>query len=196
MRARTSGATRALVAVSSATLLGLALFVQTASAGLPSLDAPLTVVKVVDGVAPAGTTFTATITCDDDIIGDGEVGTDTATVTFDATGQPTSADTIGFRGPGVCTVTETANGGATTVAYGCEGVQGTIGEESDWGPSRADILPDVCATTGPTDPIEVNISEPDQSATVTITNTFTAPTPPPAPPVVAPAVVAQPAFTG
>jgi hypothetical protein len=204
MRARNTGATRVLIAVASVSMLTLALFVQTAGAGLGGgLSAPLTVVKVVDPAhpAPPGTTFTATIHCDDTIIDPGteptantEIeGLDTATVTFDATGQPTTPDTIGFIGPGVCTVTETATGGAATVSYACEGVQGTIDDapikESFGGPSSSDVLPPVCATTGPVDPIEVNISEPDQSATVTITNTFAAPQ-------IAPQIVAQPAFTG
>jgi hypothetical protein len=195
VRAKQSGTTRAFIAVAAASTLVLALSVQTAGAGLGGgLAAPLTVIKVVDGVAPAGTTFTATIHCDSAIIDDGDEGADTTTVTFDATGQPTSADTIGFGGPGVCTVTETVSGGAKTVAYACEGVQGTIDDEpikeSFGGPSTSDVLPPVCATTGPVDPIEVNISEPDQSATVTITNTFAAEIKPAA------QIVAQPAFTG
>jgi hypothetical protein len=210
MRAWTLGATRASIAVASASLMVMGFMAQGANAGLENeLSAPLTVVKVVDPAhpAPTGTTFTATVHCDGSIIDTGEPaneatdeGTDTATITFDATGQPTSPSTIGFINEGVCTVTETANGGAKSVSYACEGVQGTIKEGSEpvnpqfEGPSSADVLPAVCATTGPVDPIEVNISEPDQSATVTITNSFeVAPTPPP---VVAPEVVAQPTFTG
>jgi hypothetical protein len=202
MHAWRTGATRALIAVAAASLLAGAVFVQTAGAGIEGeIAAPLTIVKVVDGVAPAGTTFTATVQCDDDIIDTGEEdGANTATVTFDASGQPTSADVIGFRGPGTCTVTETAAGGASTVAYACSGVQGTPGEEGgevevpigegfDGPSSSAVVLPAVCGTTGPVDPITVNVSAPDQSATVTITNTFSAATP-------AAQIVAAPAFTG
>jgi hypothetical protein len=174
-----------------------AVFVQTAGAGLQEIDAPLTIVKVVDGVAPAGTTFTATVQCDGDIIDIGEEdGVNSATVVFDALGQPTTADVIGFRGPGECAISETATGGASSVAYACSGVQGTPVDEEEppvkqgFGPSPAAVvLPPVCATTGPQG-VEVNISTPDQTATVTITNTFT-PAPKPAA-----QIVAAPAFTG
>ncbi len=184
---------RGVFAAGAAALLAAGVLAPTAGAGVaPTLAAPLTVLTVVDGIAPAGTTFTATIHCDGAIIDEGGSGTDTATVTFDATGQPTSADTVGFGGPGVCTVTETASGGASSVAYGCTGQQGTISggvSGFEHQASASDVLPPVCATTGPVDPIEVNISAEDQSATVTVTNTFVAPTP-------SPAVVVQPAFTG
>jgi hypothetical protein len=207
MRAWTVGATRASVAVASAALMVAGFMAQGAGAGLnPGLAAPLTVVKVVHGAVPAGTTFTATVHCDSPIIDTGEPqpqatdeGTDTATITFDATGQPTSVSTIGFIESGVCTVTETGTGAAQSVSYACDGVQGTlptddtepVNPEFD-GPSTADVLPPVCATTGPVEPIEVNISEPDQSATVTITNTFADP----APAIAPEAVAAQPTFTG
>ncbi|HEY3673864.1 MAG TPA: hypothetical protein VGN51_23220 [Acidimicrobiia bacterium] len=206
MRVRTTGATRALIAVALVSTFALAVFVPAAGAGIegPNLSAPLTVVKVVDPAhpAPAGTTFTATVHCDSNIIDPGEgadaetvEGLSETTITFDATGQPTSPDTIGFVEGGLCTVTETSTGGAKSVAYACEGVLGTIDSEAPIkqsfdGPSASDVVPPVCATTGPVDPIEVNIFAPDQSATVTITNTFD--------PEIKPAaqIVAQPAFTG
>src|SRR5436190_444149 len=99
----------------SSVALATVAFASPAGAGIqqpPSDVTPLTVVKTVSGPVPEGTTFTATVECDDDIIRDGLDVTDTATVTFDATGQPTSADTITFDDPGSCTVTETAKGGA------------------------------------------------------------------------------------
>ena len=103
---------------------GLALGAMAASAGAGELKeaAPLTIVKTVSGPVPEGTTFTAELFCLSPIIIDGESGTDTATVTFDATGQPTSADTFYFGDPGECTVTETADGGAATTTYACDGV--------------------------------------------------------------------------
>jgi hypothetical protein len=198
MRVRRFRAVRAALVAGGVAALALVGFAPGAGAGLEGVDAPLTIVKVVDGVAPAGTTFTATIQCSDDIIDNGEDGTDVATVTFDATGQPTSPDVIGFDGPGECDISETAQGGATTVSYACEGVQGTpIDEEPPLEPEgfevspSAVVLPPVCASVE-AEGVEVNISAPDQSGTVTITNTF-APLQPIQP---AAQVVAQPAFTG
>ena len=186
------------VPVFAVAAVAVALLAPAAVAGAPALDAPLTVAKVVDGVAPAGTTFAATIQCSEDIIEVGEGETDVATVTFDALGQPTSQDTFGFDGPGLCNVTETTTGEADSVAYACEGVQGTIDEEEEVPieesfdvDGAAVVLPPVCGTSGPAGPITVNISAEDQSALVTITNTFDDPGP-----QAAPLVVAQPAFTG
>jgi len=200
MRFRGFHAVRAAFVVASVAALALVVLAPGAGAGNGGkAAAPLTIVKVVQGDAPAGTTFEVTVHCDDNIIDNGAEGTDTTSVTFDATGQPTSPDVVVFDGPGTCTVTETATGGAQSVAYACEGVEGTGGDgeeppaESAFGdPSAtAEVLPPVCATSGPVDPIEVNISAPDQSATVTVTNTFPQPVPQPAA-----QVVAQPAFTG
>ena len=186
------GATRALVTVASTAVLALALFAPAAGAGKgPSQAAPLTVLKTTTGTVPAGTTFTATVACDDDIIYTGEDSIAEATVTFAADGQPTSADTIYFTNDGVCTVTETATGGATTTTYACEGSIPALEEESEgvFGEQAVPVEP-VCATTGP-GPITVNIITESQEATVTIHNTFTDPAPQPAA-----QVVAQPAFTG
>jgi hypothetical protein len=198
MRAHGSRAVRAALVASGVTALALVGFAPGAGAGLEGVDAPLTIVKVVDGVAPAGTTFTATIQCSADIIDDGGEGTNMATVTFDATGQPTSADVIGFNGPGECDISETAQGGATTVSYACSGVQGTpVDDEEPVEPEGFDVspsavvLPPVCASVE-AEGVEVNISTPDQSGTVTITNTFV----PLQPIQPAAQVVAQPAFTG
>jgi hypothetical protein len=174
-------------------------FSQVAFAGAVPVGpvAPLTVVKTVSGTVPAGTTFTATIQCDDDIIDTGDGSTDQATVTFDSTGQPTSADTVGFDDPGQCTVTESASGGAATTTYSCEGtVPDEPTKESDFSATQvAPIDEVVCEAAGPqAAPITVNIFDEGQTATVTIHNTFVAPTPPP--PIPAAQVVAQPAFTG
>src|SRR3954466_10057828 len=132
MQVRRLHAVRAALAIGSIGALALMTTASTAGAGIEEvIDAPLTIVKVVNGVAPAGTTFTATIQCSDNIIVVGGSDTDTATVTFDATGQPTSPDVIGFDDPGQCAVTETATGGASTVAYACTGVQGIPVDDVD-----------------------------------------------------------------
>jgi hypothetical protein len=188
-----------------AAALAFAVVAPGASAGILGEAAPLTIVKTVSGPVPAGTTFTATIQCvpdpapeaADGIIDNGtEEGTDVATVTFDATGQPTSPDTVSFNGPGTCTVTETGNGGAASTTYACEGTIPPLDEEEPPGGVGAfQELPEfdpVCPSAGPqAAPITVNIEAPSQSATVTIANTFTAAAPQPAA-----QVVAQPAFTG
>jgi|1186.fasta_scaffold538868_2 hypothetical protein len=195
MRAWTSGATRVALTVGSISALAMAVFVANAGAGVvPTLDAPLTVVKTVSGPVPAATTFTAQIHCDSAIIDTDDGNTDTATVTFDSSGQPTSPDTVGFDDPGSCTVTETASGGAASTTYACE--SSVIDDSESAFPSA--VTPDspVCVAAGPSaTPLTVNIVDPDQSATITIANTFTAVTPTP---VVQPAaaVAAAPAFTG
>jgi hypothetical protein len=174
--------------------LGVGALAPAATAGDgPSQDAPLSVVKTVSGPVPAGTTFTATIHCDGQIIDTGDGIVDTATVTFDATGQPTSADTVFFDDPGTCTVTETANGGAATTTYACEGSAPLDDPEKESefsGNAVVEPIDALCATAGPqADPITVHIVDQDQEVTVTIANTF-------AEPQAAPQVVAQPAFTG
>jgi hypothetical protein len=188
--------------------IGAVGFTQMASAGVGPQEglAPLTIVKTVSGPVPAGTTFTATVDCGGDhiIFVQGDDPTDTATVTFDSTGQPTSPDIVTFVDGGQCTVTETASGGATTTRYACEG---SIPEppsttttteavpKSEGGVFPSAVLPDdpICTAAGPqAAPIAVNIEDEDQEATVTIANTFAAAQP------IQPAaqVVAQPTFTG
>ncbi len=194
MRSTTFGAFRVIFAGAAATALAIGLSVVAAGAGVvPIGAAPLTIVKTVSGPVPAGTTFTATIACDDDIIVDGGSGTDTATVDFAADGQPTTPDTLNFEGPGSCTVTESATGGAATTTYACEG---TVPAEEvpapEGGFSAQQVEEPICPSAGPqAQPISVNIEFEDQTATVTIANTFVEPTPQPAA-----EVVAQPAFTG
>ena len=189
MQGRSFIAARAVVAAGSVALVVLGLSALPAGAGAgPISAAPLTIVKTVSGPVPAGTTFTATLECDDDVI---TGGSDTATVSFDSTGQPTTPDVITFTNSTSCTVTETATGGAATTTYACEGTEPPASES----PSAQQVEPEpICPSAGPqAGPITVNIEFEDQTATVTIHNTFNAP---PAPPQVAPQVVAQPAFTG
>jgi hypothetical protein len=190
------GALRAALVAGSVAALVLVMWAPGAVAGRVGLDAPLTVVKTVSGPVPEGTTFTATIECDDDIIVDGSDIVDSVEVHFDATGQPTSQDTFGFDDPGTCTVTETDDGDAETTTYACESTL----PPTDATAQQED--PDICSDAGPqSDPITVEIFDPDQTATVTIANTFVAPattttTTAPAAPQAAPAVVAPARFTG
>jgi len=193
MRVRSSRAVRAALTLGAVAACAFAFGAPAAAGGGgPSNAAPLTVVKTVSGTVPAGTTFTATIACGDDIIDNGAgTGVASATVTFDASGQPTSADTVFFRNDGQCTVTETATGGAASTTYACEGNNpDEPAKDSEFSASQVEPIDVVCETTGPA-PITVNIIDEDQEAVVTIHNTFTDPAPQPAA-----QVVAQPAFTG
>ena len=166
-------------------------------AGAGFQGAPLTIAKTVSGPVPAGTTFTATIQCDDPIIDDDSEGTDSAVVQFDAQGDPIGLDSVTFFSTGPCTVTETATGGAASTTYACASTVAPAAA-SGFGDVSAQQVQPICPTAGPqAAPISVNIVSSTQNATVTIHNTFTDPTTPPAPPIVAaPQVVAQPALTG
>jgi hypothetical protein len=176
---------------------GVVAGISAASAGAPALTNRLTILKTVSGEVPEGTTFTVTVECDHDVIDDGEGGTDTATATFDAEGQPTNAaaDQIDLLSTiGTCTVTETEDGGATSTTYECEG-----------GPTvSATAVALVCPEPGPVEEsITVNKSYPAIDATVTVDNTFPEPAttttttaPPPQQPAASPAIVARPVFTG
>jgi hypothetical protein len=82
----------------------------------------------------------------------------------------------------VCTFTETDNAGATSTTYACAGTN-----PPDTQPTAAALDDQPCPVTGPqAAPISVNIAAPDQTAAVTITNTYTAAAP----------LVLQPHFTG
>jgi hypothetical protein len=176
-----------VVAVAGLALAGLA--TSAGAGGGQMLTAPLTIAKTVHGTVPAGTTFTVTVHCDSAIIDDGGTGVDTVTVVFDAQGNPTTPATFGFGDPGQCTVTETATGGAATVTYSCVGTLPTDGGKgSDVAPSQ--VIPEepVCATDGPqVNPMIVNVVSGDQTATVTVDNTFVE---------AAPMTIVQPVFPG
>jgi hypothetical protein len=170
-----------------------------AAGGPAPVENSLTIVKTVEGPVPEGTTFTVTVECTNDVIDDGDGGTDSATVEFDADGQPTTDDVIdlvfGVEAEGVCTVTETVDGGAESTTYACEGV-------STASPAATAVAP-ICPEAGPVeDDIVVNKSYPAIDATVTVHNTFvaapttTTTTKPPAPAPSPAAVVAKPTFTG
>ena len=150
----------------------------------------LTVDKVVDGTAPAGTTFTVTVVCTDDVIADPNAPSgfvDSATIVFDAVGTPQGPNTftVAYLVPsGTCTVTETDAGEADSTTYECRETLAFPG---------ATVR---CGATGPTsDPAQfqygftVNNFEP---LNVTVTNGFDPEAPAPAADVVA----AQPSFTG
>ena len=166
----------------------------TALAVLPALPAgagrtgvaPLHVRKVVVGPVPAGTQFVVQVSCDDNIIFNNSGGS-SETLVFDAQGNPAgTGDTVTFNeGSAECTVTETQNGGAASVSYQCEGSvpppttpsgASVLDGAGRFSPRLAGLQLLPCQTSGPqSDPITVNITNRNQEATVTITNTFVDP---------------------
>jgi len=184
--------------VAAAVALVAALPLVGVGTGTAQEEASFTVVKVVTGDPPAGTTFTVDVQC----IGVVNAGTSgasagtgsttatsstTATTTgnvhaasgaideivFNAQGQVVSGvASFGPPNPAGCTATERLNGGAQTVTYACSVSGATPVAEAD---------PTTCDGNQ-----TVNFpSLPVQSGTITITNAF-----PPAP------LVVEPAFTG
>jgi hypothetical protein len=143
----------------------------------------LTVVKHVVGSVPAGTTFTVEVNC---VSGIGPAAPVIPTVTFDATGAPLTSAVFSPGPTSTCTVTETVNGGASSVGYACDIVRG----------SSDQIGPPFLGSCTADNAVSFNDVIND-SATITVTNTFPTPAPPapPAPPV-AGAVQIAPAFTG
>jgi hypothetical protein len=168
------------------------------------LAAPLTIHKVLGGtvVFAPGTRFDVTISCLAPTINLGTLGrlgtASTVTLSFvaNASGAATAVgpDTIAFVNSTDCTVTETANGGATSVSYTCSaqidsGEDGPVAEGFG-NPSAAALgpFPDACSAPGSqASPMLVHIIRPNQSATVTIANQNDP---------VAPLVLIAPRFTG
>ena len=146
----------------------------------------LTIVKEVVGTAPTGTTFTVQVNC---VNGLGVGATNIPTVTFDATGTPSTPESAVFT-PGAtstCTVTETVDGGASSVGYACVSAGNDLTDKNG-------TLVDCTA-----DNVVHFTDVLGDSATITVTNTFVAPptstTSPPVPPVTQ-AVKVAPTFTG
>ena len=85
----------------------------------------LSILKVVTGQAPAGTTFTVHVVCSHVVItgvnAQASQTTVDRTLVFDALGHPFSGGnpTVIAAFTDTCNVTETASGGATTVSYTC-----------------------------------------------------------------------------
>jgi hypothetical protein len=139
----------------------------------------LTIHKVVTGQVPDGTTFTIHVACSHPVItGVSDQASQTTVnedLTFDSAGNPTAGTNpqVVASADDSCNVTETANGGATTVAYACT--------------DNASGSPTFCQTSNQ----DVQFgSTSGATAAVTVTNTF--PTAPPTPA----AVLVTPKFTG
>jgi len=156
--------------------------------GAQALEFTLTVKKVVTGVVPPGTTFTVTMTCvTQDSTGTGTPSSDTTTsttggahtasdgfpptITFNASGDPTTTNTGSLIPGESCTANETVKGGAQLVSYGCATTNAL--ELACVSSQQVQVIPD---------------NDVGADATITVINTF--PTPPPV------ALVVGPAFTG
>ena len=187
------------VAVGAVTLACAALV--PAGAGAVSTSAPLTIEKEVDGHVPDGTEFTVRVECNSPRIFTPSGSVSSAKVDFDSEGDPDGANTITFTGPTTCVVTETHDGDAEEVSYECEGqfppIDGGSAGFDDGVAAQQDEVADPCGGVhGPTeDPITVFIENPEQNATVTVTNEFPDPEKPASVPAAQPVAVA-PTFTG
>lgn len=171
--------TRTSLTLGVAVIALVALSALSAGAGLlPPDDNTVTVNKVVAGTVPVGTTFTVELSC----LGSFKGGPDFTVMTFDEHGTPTSGNNVvmvpSTGSAATCTATETATGGAATVAYGCVTSGNTTLATCPDGPAGQRVrFEDVSGSSG----------------VITVTNTFPTPVPDPAP---ASEVVVEPAFTG
>ncbi len=165
-------------------------------------DTPeLQVRKVVSGPASSG--FTAQVHCTTPDAAESAATTDVS-LAFHADGSPdpTSSPSGWIVRDGAwvladstlngstCTATETNDGGATSVSYGCS-----------WRPAESENPVDAgCpgASSGPTaTPASVQLQNDGDVGVLTITNTFPTPPTPPSPPAEAPLpVTIAPKFTG
>ena len=148
---------RARWAALAATIaLGAFVAIPAAPAGAQQANNTITVEKVVDGTAPEGTVFAVEVDCDS--------AEGPTTVYFDENGDPSDqngdsdpgsnvVDVDPFNDTDVCTVTETEDGGASSVSYSCD----------DENSLRTDCNADN----------EVEFDDVDDAtATVTVTNAF------------------------
>ena len=153
-------------------------------AGAPRANT-VTIEKHVIGTAPTGTVFTVQLDCQSNLAPlAAPLAAPIPTLSFDANGQAQSNNVFNVPAGQTCTVTETATGGASTVAYACAITRGSTDQIGP--PFLGNCTAGNVASF--TDVI-------GDHATITVTNTFVAPTPPPAPPVTQ-AVQVAPTFTG
>lgn len=175
-----------ILAAGAMALGAVAVVAAPSGAGAPPVNTVI-VEKHVTGDVPTGTTFTVEVTCES-ILGAGPAAPTPVTITFDAKGDPTSANSLTTPAGSQCTATETANGGATSTSYACAMEHGPTDEIGP--PFLGNCTADNQATFS--DVI-------GDTATITVTNTFaTTPTTPPIEPITpaATAVQAAPVFTG
>ena len=160
--------------------------------------ANLTVVKVVEGPVPAGTTFEIEVTCVSSVsaAADGVAAPSATTLTY---GDAGGTDSLPV-GPGDrCTVTETVDGGADSVSYACAVTD--PGQQGDFVQCSADMqtvdYDVVFGPAGATVTVTNSFSEDPPTTTTTTTTTTTPGDPEPPVSGASPGVVAAtPTFTG
>jgi hypothetical protein len=144
--------------------------------------------KVVSGDVPAGTTFTVQVTCGSTL--PTAAAPTPVTITFDASGNPTTENAVTTGAGTQCTATETDNGGATSTSYACAIERGDTDTDG----------PPFLGNCGPDDNQATFGDVIGDTATITVTNDFVTPptTTTPTEPITpaAAAVQATPVFTG
>lgn len=172
-----------ILAVAAMALGAVALAAAPGGAGASPTNTFI-VEKEVTGTVPAGTTFTVDVTCGSILEPGAAAPLPDAVITFDATGTPTSDNSVTTGAGTQCTATETVNGGATSTTYACDIVRGLTDQDG----------PPFLGNCGPDDNQATFGDVIGDTATVTVTNNF--PTPPPIQPPVVQAIQAAPTFTG
>ncbi len=140
--------------------------------------------KEVTGTVPVGATFTVEVTCGSILQPAAAAPVPDAVITFDATGTPTSDNSVTTSSGTECTAVETVNGGATSTTYACNIVHGVTDQDG----------PPFLGNCGPDDNQATFGDVIGDTATVTVTNNFPTATPIPSP--VVQAIQAAPTFTG
>jgi hypothetical protein len=180
---------RFMVLVTVLGLVGAAFVFPVVGAGAGGPAARTATIKKVALNAPPGTKFTVQLTCQEPEIfvpGGGGTTTDELDFTFtvNAAGEavPDGTNTVEFDGNAdVCTVTETAAGGAAATSYECADNhllldQTTVEpgglDDPAVDPAAPAPLP-FCLSNGPqAEPIQFHGGERSQEVVVTVTNTF------------------------
>ncbi len=175
-----------IMAVAAFAAAGVVLGAGPSGAGQAIVSNTLIIEKTVVGDAPSGTTFTVEVICESSL-GPLAAAPTPVDVTFDSEGNPTNDNSLNVPAGQQCTATETDDGGADTVDYGCEIARGNTDQTG----------PPFLGNCGPDDNQATFGDVIGDTATITVTNTFEpTPTTTTQAPQIAPAVVAQPTFTG
>jgi hypothetical protein len=178
MRVRIVGLVALAVVAGSATLA-------LETAGHATALNVLTVDKVVKGDDASDTTFTVKVVC----------GEDTHTLMFSADGDPdpSGSNVVGVPAGTTCTVTETADGGASSTSFACDVTK----SDEDLSDCTDDNVVHFGDTNTDTATITVtNTFEPPTTTTTTTTSPPTTTTTTTQPPAATAVVTVQPTFTG
>jgi hypothetical protein len=199
---RTRSVAAVLGALALVAMLGL---ITPADAGLTEVDNYVVVEKVVDGPVPEGTVFEIEVDCTPSApVGSPEAEAtpsvpdpDPVTLKFDANGDPLGTDMVSAPRYGTCKVTETVDGGASTVSYKCAVPPLASGNAGSQAFESVECIDDQTVGFGQLMAADGTADyEIGAEATVTVTNTFEPEPEPETAPAAAGVVAARPAFTG